>query len=58
MECDVCNLPDLYRGQGDGIGSCDCPRCTCGAASWSQFCTCPPEGDEDDFYWYDQDEEP
>jgi hypothetical protein len=28
MQCDVCNLPDLYNGQGDGIGSsllCDCP---------------------------------
>ena len=32
MICDVCGLPDPYRGQGDGIGSCDCPRCDCGAA--------------------------
>jgi hypothetical protein len=33
MPCRDCGLPDLHRGQGDGIGSCDCPRCRdCGAA--------------------------
>lgn len=44
-DCDVCNLPDPYQGTGDGIGSCDCPRCDggCGAAASSVFCTCPPD---------------
>ena len=32
MRCLSCGLPDPYRGQGDGIGSCECPRCEyCGA---------------------------
>jgi hypothetical protein len=53
MICDVCDLPDPYQGNGDGIGSCDCPRCECGAAVWSVFCTCPPE---DDGQWPDDDE--
>lgn len=25
--CWDCRLPDPYNGQGDGIGSCECPRC-------------------------------
>ncbi|TBL44269.1 hypothetical protein EYA84_02165 [Verrucosispora sp. SN26_14.1] len=54
MTCDVCGLPDRYRGQGDGIGSCDCPRCDCGAASGSQFCTCEP--DDVDDQWPPDDE--
>jgi hypothetical protein len=42
--CDVCNMPDIHRGQGDGIGSCDCPRCDGGeAADGSAFCVCPPD---------------
>lgn len=45
MTCDVCGLPDNYRGQGDGIGSCDCPRCECGSARWSVFCDCEPDDD-------------
>lgn len=40
--CDVCGLPDLHRGHGDGIGSCDCPRCDCGVARSSAFCCCDP----------------
>jgi hypothetical protein len=52
MTCDVCGLPDPYRGQGDGIGSCDCPRCGCGSAAGSQFCTCLP----DDHPGYDPDD--
>lgn len=28
--CVECGLPDPYDGQGDGIGSCECPRCGCG----------------------------
>ena len=47
-ECDVCGLPDPYAGTGDGIGSCDCPRCECGAAASSVLCICPP-----DDYWDD-----
>jgi hypothetical protein len=44
MECDVCGLPDLYIGGGDGIGSCDCPRCDGGeAAENSVLCICPPD---------------
>lgn len=32
LPCLDCGLPDLHRGQGDGIGSCECPRCEdCGA---------------------------
>lgn len=49
-DCDVCGLPDPYNGTGDGIGSCDCPRCECGTAAHSVLCTCPP-----DDYW-DSDE--
>ena len=45
MTCDVCGLPDNYRGQGDGLGSCDCPRCDCGEARHSYLCTCPPGDD-------------
>lgn len=54
MPCDVCGLPDPYNGQGDGIGSCDCPRCDgCDAAAGSEFCACP------DFdIWEPLDEEP
>lgn len=49
--CDVCGLPDPYRGNGDGIGSCDCPRCEGGEApAHSCFCDCP-----DDDYWRDDD---
>lgn len=51
MRCDVCGLPDNYRGQGDGIGSCDCPRCDCGSTKYSVFCNCPP----DDGYPWDYD---
>ncbi len=46
LDCDVCGLPDPYAGGGDGIGSCDCPRCDGGeAAAWSALCTCPPDDD-------------
>jgi hypothetical protein len=49
VDCDVCGLPDLHNGQGDGIGSCDCPRCDGGeAAASSALCTCPPGDDYDD----------
>lgn len=37
--CFDCGLPDAYNGQGDGIGSCECPRCySCGAPP--QGCDC------------------
>ena len=43
-ECDVCGLPDIHQGAGDGIGSCDCPRCDGGeAAANSALCICPPD---------------
>lgn len=61
-DCDVCGLPDPYNGGGDGIGSCDCPRCDGGeAASSSVLCICPPDEfydgvrqfyEEDDFLSY------
>lgn len=54
MPCDVCGLPDPYNGTGDGIGSCDCPRCDCGSASGSDFCTCPLT--VDDQYDYEPDD--
>lgn len=59
MTCDVCGLPDRHRGRGDGIGSCDCPRCDCGAARGSYLCDCAPDDDpgagwDDDGYpWPD-----
>jgi hypothetical protein len=66
--CDVCGMPDPYRGQGDGIGSCDCPRCDCGAARSSSFCACDPacsdclsktcEGDCDEVAYADEDSDP
>lgn len=47
-ECDVCGLQDPYNGTGDGIGSCECPRCDGGeAAASSVLCICPPEDDYD-----------
>lgn len=52
--CDVCGLPDLYAGCGDGIGSCECPRCPGGeAAADSVLCICPPDDDYPD-YGYDE----
>ncbi|MGW5556877.1 hypothetical protein ACWER9_06595 [Micromonospora sp. NPDC003944] len=58
MTCDVCGLPDLHQGQGDGIGSCDCPRCECGAARGSYLCDCVFDecddwGNGDDVEWPD-----
>jgi hypothetical protein len=34
MTCLECDLPDPYNGEGDGIGSCECPRC--------EWCHGPP----------------
>ncbi|EEP73524.1 hypothetical protein MCAG_03851 [Micromonospora sp. ATCC 39149] len=51
MTCDICGLPDPYQGQGDGIGSCDCPRCECGTPRGSYLCTCDP--DDPDAGWDD-----
>jgi len=56
VECDVCGLPDPYDGGGDGIGSCECPRCDGGeAAASSVLCVCPP--DDIDGYPDDDDDE-
>jgi len=49
VRCDVCMLPDPYNGQGDGIGSCECPRCDCGTAAGSALCGCPPDDDWGDY---------
>lgn len=53
--CLTCNLPDPYNGDGDGIGSCECPRCdTCGSAPLTCECEreqCEPEL-EPDADWY------
>jgi hypothetical protein len=46
MICPSCGLPDSYRGQGDGIGSCDCPRCYCCGAG-PQDCYCSQDWDDD-----------
>ncbi|MCT2278007.1 hypothetical protein M3G91_10255 [Micromonospora chalcea] len=54
MTCDVCGLPDPYRGDGDGIGSCDCPRCDhgCGVARSSYLCQGPDDnGLDEDGEW-------
>jgi hypothetical protein len=38
--CFDCGLPDWYDGDGDGIGSCDCPRCErCGAPPGGCYCS-------------------
>jgi hypothetical protein len=48
--CFDCGLPDTYRGQGDGIGSCECPRCErCGSGPG---CDCR---DDDEFFCGDPD---
>lgn len=48
--CPECNLPDYYNGQGDGIGSCDCPRKEC-CNEVAYFCTCATDED-----WWGEDE--
>lgn len=52
MTCPRCGLPDSYRGQGDGIGSCDCSRCVCCGAGPDE-CECQYEVDE---YYVEPDE--
>jgi hypothetical protein len=51
--CPRCNLDDHYRGQGDGIGSCDCPRCWC-CGRGPDECECSRDFDD----LYDDDSEP
>lgn len=46
MICPNCGLYDGYRGQGDGIGSCDCPRCQCCGRGPSDDCDCSQDWDE------------
>lgn len=51
--CYDCGLVDAYDGRGDGIGSCDCPRCPdCRAAPGD----CDGHDDED-WDWGDFDDE-
>lgn len=47
MYCPRCQLPDLYHGQGDGIGTCDCPRCSCCHAG-PDGCSCRQDWDCDE----------
>lgn len=50
MRCPECLLPDPYNGQGDGIGSCDCPRCErCGGPDPAGMCEAAHH--DDDAYW-------
>jgi hypothetical protein len=46
MDCPDCGLPDPYHGNGDGIGSCDCPRCPCCGAG-PMDCDCQRDGEFD-----------
>jgi hypothetical protein len=50
--CLECDLPDPYDGAGDGIGSCECPRC-----EWCDgpplVCECETEQAED---WPEEDD--
>lgn len=46
MICPQCGLPDSYRGDGDGIGSCDCSRCDCCGAGPDDCCCRRVWGDE------------
>jgi len=55
MICPMCGLPDPYRGQGDGIGSCECHRCDCCGAG-PDDCECSNDWD-DQFAFDDSDEE-
>ena len=54
MICQRCDLPDSYRGQGDGIGSCECSRCDCCGAAPLE-CEC--ERDWEDVYDFDDEAE-
>lgn len=53
--CWSCGLPDYYDGAGDGIGSCECPRC--------EWCSGPPlecSCEDDDYYdgeWRPEDDD-
>lgn len=53
MNCQQCGLPDPYRGQGDGIGSCECPRCDCCGAAPDE-CDC--DRDYDEYHAFDDDD--
>lgn len=54
MRCDDCGLPDPYNGAGDGIGSCECPRCDCCGAG-PRECECNRDWDDGGF---DEDYDP
>lgn len=54
MICPDCGLPDSYRGQGDGLGSCDCPRCDCCGLGPLDDCDCSRDFDD----LYDDPDEP
>lgn len=53
--CVGCSLPDLHDGQGDGIGSCQCPRCEdCGECKSCADNLGLHHGHEDDDWWGDE----
>ena len=57
--CAECGLPDLHNGDGDGAGSCQCPRCErCGGPPG--LCNCESDAAYyDEYGWPDwPDEEP
>jgi hypothetical protein len=60
--CVECHLPDTYAGDGDGVGSCMCPRCeSCGecrhCADALDLHSCAEDQDWDDQDWDDPDDD-
>lgn len=56
LPCLDCGLPDSHKGQGDGIGSCECPRCyACGSGPG---CDCAWTEDDWGDDWDDDQEAP
>lgn len=54
-ECWECNLPDPYGGDGDGIGSCRCPRAACGCSPTDVELDLCRHGDDELPDWPDDD---
>ena len=53
--CVECCLPDPYHGDGDGIGSCMCPRCeSCGECQYCADELSLHHCDEPCSVWYDE----
>jgi len=60
VTCVECGLPD--DGWGDGIGSCDCPRCGCGecryCANQLGYHSAQCADDQGEAGWDDDDDDP